>query len=350
MEFYGLMQLSPGLLREKINHSVGSQRKRLISALVIRDIALLLFAVVYIASFSILFGAVNSYVGVGSFCLLLSARAVNYAYNIRASLGALLITLLLMGINSALIAILPPIGTFGLNLISLLIIIRLTTAKPLYGNGGVYTFSYVLITGIPVTGNEIGQRMVAILLAFILCGWVLWHNQRKKDVKTKMSEILKITSFHDPTLLWQLRLVFGVSIAILIGQLMGVDRTMWMGFAAMSVLLPQNNQLRARASLRISGVIIGSFLFAILLSITPNNWIFLLAPLAGLGLGLTANYFLASIFNCFGALSIAYTLFGIHSAVLLRIFNNGVGIGCALVIAGVGRFLWQHHRCQNCSN
>ncbi|KRN93952.1 FUSC family protein [Pediococcus stilesii] len=349
MGLYGLMQLSPGLLREKISHADGQDRKRLIWALIIRDGALLAFAIVYIACFSILFGPASSYVGVGSFCILLSSRAVSYEYDIKAELLALIVSLSLMGINSVLVPVLSVFEVFVLNLVSLFLIIRLTTAKPLYGNGGVYTFSYVLITGIPVTGTEIGHRMAAIGLAMILCGLVFWHNQRQKNRDVKISEVVKIKSMHDPILRWQIRLVVGVSTAILIGQLLNVNRTMWLGFAAMSILLPQNNQLRERASLRLGGVIIGSIMFALILSVTPIKWFFLVAPIAGLGLGLTPNYFMASIFNCFGALSMAYTLFGLIPAVFLRIFNNGIGIAAALLVAGLGRFLWNHHRCSKCA-
>lgn len=342
MSTYSLMQLSPGGLRQKIRDATGQHKWYLIYVLLLRDLALLGFAIAYIASFSLLFGASSGYVGVASFCILLSLRFVNYGYNFRASLIALFVIFGLMGVNSVVLPLLGPVASLGLNLASLLLILRLTSDTPILGNGGVYTFAYVLVTGIPVTSAEIMQRGAASLLAAVLCGMVFWLHHRHANREISVRLILKWPGLNNATCRWQLRLALGVSLAIFVGQLMGVDRTMWLGFASMSALLPQTTLLRGRATMRFSGVVVGSLLFAGLLAILPARTFFLLAPIAGFCLGLTPSYFLASIFNCFGALSIAYTLFGLVPATLLRIGNNGIGIAVALVVAYGLNAVWHH--------
>ncbi|MDT6979558.1 FUSC family protein [Levilactobacillus zymae] len=112
----------------------------------------------------------------------------------------------------------------------------------------------------------------------------------------------------------------------------------------MSVLLPQTTQLRGRAVLRFSGVVLGSLMFVLGTAWLPVAGVALLAPLAGLGLGLTPSYFWASILNCFGALSIVYLQLGVPAAAGLRIMNNGLGILTAVGVAAIGGLLarrWQ---------
>ncbi|ETY73031.1 FUSC family protein [Lactiplantibacillus fabifermentans] len=346
MQTYALMQLNPGMLRKKIHEThQWPQKWAFIWALLLRDTALLSFAIAYIASFTLIFGAASSYVGVATFCMLLSFRFVSYNYNVYESLGALAGILSLTWVNSMWLPQLGPLAALVVNFSSLLVILRLTSDTPLLGNGGVYTFGYVLVTGMPVGHAAAINRGWAFLAAFVICGWALWKHHRTTNQQVHVWWVFKFRGLHDATFRWQLRLATGVSAALLIGQLLNNGRAMWLGFASMSVLLPTTKLLRGRASLRFSGVVVGSLAFAGLLQIMPNSLIGILAPIAGLALGLTPSYFWASVFNCFGALTIAYTLFGIWPAVGLRLLNNGLGIICALIVAASLDWLWRHYQC-----
>lgn len=346
MAIYDLMQLSPGILRQKIREAPDRPTKRrLLRALVLRDGLLLGFAVAYIAGFTQLFGPASSYLGVASFCILLSARFVNYTYNARASLGALAVVLGLMWGNSVL---LPRLGVGGagvVNLLSLLVILRLTTAAPIMGNGGVYTFGYVLVTGVPPVGTvAVTGTGLATLAAYLCCAAVFWKHHRHADAHQALWPVVKPPRLTDATWRWQLRLALGVTVALMLGQALHHQRAMWLGFACMSVLLPQTTQLRGRAVLRFSGVVLGSLMFALGTAWLPVAGVALLAPLAGFGLGLTPSYFWASILNCFGALSIVYLQLGGPAAAGLRIMNNGLGILTAVGVAAIGGLLarrWQ---------
>lgn len=340
MSTYRYMQYNPGLLRQQIRLNQGKHKWHLIAALFLRDAALLGFAILYIGLFVSWFGASASYVGVASFCMLLSIRFVDYGMNVYWSILALTIVLTLTLLNSWLLPLLPPLLGFVVNGTSLLLILRLTTLNPAYGNGGLYVFSYLLITGTPGNVIDLQQRAIAFVATLIICGLVLFHQHRHKNKTTSLWQVVTNGQLSDSIGRWQLRLALGVSTAILVGQLLQLDRTMWIGFACMSSLLPQKQQVVSRAATRFLGVVAGSIAFWVLLQTVPENWVFLLAPVAGFGLGLTTNYLLASMFNSFGALSIAITLFGEQSAVMLRIFNNGLGISCALLLT-IGILVFQ---------
>lgn len=341
---YQLMQLDPGLLWQKIRVARGGDTWRLLTALVLRDVALLAFAIVYIASFSILFGASNSCVGVASFCMLLSARYVNYGYRIQDSLLALAFILGSMGLLSVWLPHLSLGLAFGLNGLLLLLLLRLTASQPQLGNGGVYVFSYILVVYTKIRPAALPQRWGALLLAFLLCGAVLWHQNHEKDRQITLRSILKWPGLTNQVFRWQLRLALGVASVLWLGQLLGNGRARWLGFAGMSLLLPVANDLKDRGLRRLAGVIVGSVAFAIVMALVPAQWAFLIAPITGFGLGLTPSYFWASCLNCFGALAMATTFFGVVPASGLRILNNGLGLLLAGGIAWLCQIIWHYYQ------
>lgn len=341
---YQLMQLDPGLLWQKIRIAQGRETWRLLAALVLRDAALLAFAIVYIASFSILFGPSNSCVGVASFCMLLSARYVNYGYRIQDSLLALALILSSIGLMSAWLPHLPFGLAFVLNGLLLLVLLRLTASHPQFGNGGVYVFSYILVVYTKVAPAALPKRWGALLLALLLCGAVLWHQNHTKDRQITLHQILKWPGLTDQVFRWQLRLALGVASVLWLGQFLGNGRARWLGFAGMSLLLPVTTNLKDRGLRRLAGVIVGSIAFTIAMAIVPTRWAFLIAPVTGFGLGLTPSYFWASCLNCFGALAMATTFFGVVPASGLRILNNGLGLLLAGVIAWLCRLVWHYYQ------
>lgn len=340
---YQLMQLGPGPLRAQISAAHGRDKWQLISALVLRDIALLAFAIVYIASFTRIFGQANSSVAVSSFCMLLGIRFVDYGYRATDGILALVIIIGLLMFGSVMLPVLPPLGALAFNFGALLLILRLTTSKPEYGNGGLYTFGYIFITGMPVSGEQIPSRLFSLALTFVILSLVLLHNHHGKVSFMRLHHTFTQFALHDKVTRWHLRLATGVATTLFLAQLLHAPRPVWMGYAAMSVLLPMSTKLGKRAWLRISGVIVGAVSFALIFTYLPTPMHFLIGPIAGLGLGLTASYFWASILNCFGALMIANVLFGTQPAAILRIGENGFGLIVALICAGLLQLAWFLH-------
>ncbi|MFR4287487.1 MAG: phosphopyruvate hydratase [Enterococcus italicus] len=166
MTLYQKMQLSPAVLRQHIRECFAQEKKQYVTALVLRSVLLLLFAIAYISIFTSLFGQKNSYVGVGSLCMLLSIRFVNYGYHIIDSLVALFFISSLYLINSFFLAGLPVILYFVVQLASLSFILLMTTTHPEYGNGGVHADSGIdvqefLITPVKRNSFRDGVEKVA---------------------------------------------------------------------------------------------------------------------------------------------------------------------------------------------
>ena len=108
-------------------------------------------------------------------------------------------------------------------------------------------------------------------------------------------------------------------------SLLGLPRAMWAGIACMSVCLPFTGDCMGRAEKRGLFNIVGSLVFVALYLILPESMYPYIGMIGGIGVGYSAGYAWQTVFNTFGALSIASGLFGAGTAVALRIIFNVMG-------------------------
>lgn len=326
------MQLSPAVIKQKIRfeHEKKEQR-RLFWALVGRSLSIIIFAIIFISTANFLFGSQNSGVSVSLFCLLLGMRYVPYGYKMIESQFALLLTFIMMFVGSVVTSLDRIVFALIINFTFILIILILTSNEPMMGNGGLYVFSYLFIVNTPVTGKILLLRAAELALGFLIIGLIMFlkHQNKHKDIRLK--SLLQSFNLKQDKSLWQFRLALGVSLGLFAGQILNLPKAVWVGYACMSVLLPHEGKLFNRAFSRFTGVILGSLLFLVIYPLWPKNLIFWFGPLAGIFLGFTAKYFWASVFNCFGALLLAATVFGMPEAPFLRIWNNLIGILFAVI-------------------
>ena len=108
---------------------------------------------------------------------------------------------------------------------------------------------------------------------------------------------------------------------------------MWAGIACMSVCLPFEKDMVKRAKERGVFNLVGSLIFLGLYLILPADLHSMLGLIGGIGVGYSARYPWQTVFNTFGALSIASGVFGITGAVILRI---GLNAAAALYTVAAG--------------
>ena len=331
MTFYQALQMDPSGLKKGIREAQDKKEKRyFIKALVVRDILLVMFAIVFISFSSEVFGSQNSAMAVVIFCMMLSIRFVDFGYKIShslVSLGICFLILLISPIAMQLVA--PPLGLI-INFISLFAVVLLTCEKPEMGNGGLYLFGYIFLSGSMVTPEVFVQRIYLTIFGYLVCAAILFLKHRHKNPQTTLLHVISRYDIHSQKGQWQLQIALALSLLFFAGSYLGLNRFMWVGFACSSLLSSYPVNLHERMRDRAVGAIVGSLLFGLIYSLTPPSLSFLFGPVSGLCLGFCSNYRYKTIFNCFGALLMASSIYGVHDAVLLRIFNNLVGLlfGC----------------------
>lgn len=332
MKFYDALQLDPPALKDRIREaSGGRERLWFTAALLVRDVLLVVFAVVFISLLTSVFGQENSSMAVMIFCILLSIRFVSFGYKVEHSMINLAAVFGILTISPVAAQQIGPLAGFAVHFVSLFLILVSTCEYPEMGNGGLYLFGYIFLAGNPVRGAALAGRAMMALTGFGICGAILFLKHRKKHKEVSFLHVIGRMSIHDPKCQWQLRLALGLSLLFLLNRALNLNRFMWAGFACSSLLSSYPVNLREGTAGRAGGIVLGSLLFAAVYSHLPESLLFMVGPAAGLCLGLCTGYFAKTVLNCFGALLMASGICGLSEAVAVRIINNLIGIAFGLL-------------------
>ena len=176
-----------------------------------------------------------------------------------------------------------------------------------------------------MTGRTYALRVAGLFFGMILCMFIFYKNQRKRPYQRKFIDLFKEFNIHSARSRWYVRLSVIVSSAMLVMSLLGLPRAMWAGIACMSVCLPFPNDGIKRAPDRGIFNIVGCLIFMGLYFVLPKSMYPYIGMIGGIGVGYSAGYAWQTVFNTFGALSIASGIFGMPMAVMLRIGANVLG-------------------------
>ncbi len=334
MSFYNTLQLDPSVLKPKIRNAETKKEKyKLQFALVLRSVLIVAFAIAFIAPISNFFGSENSPMAVVIFCILLAVRFVDFGYCITDSMINLGLIFLLLLFGPVLASTLNPILALIVHVVSFFTILLMSCNKPELGNGGLYCFAYVYLSGNPVTGELLWKRSAVALIGYIICGLIFFFKHKNKNKNIRFYKVISDFSLSKIKYRWEFRLALGTSLILTLGNFFGLERYMWAGFACASMMsgYPYLLDIKNRISQRFIGVVAGSLIYFVLCKITPESLHPLFGPLGGFCLGFCTDYRFKNAINCFGALMLATGIYGVEGAVVLRIFDNFVGLLFAFV-------------------
>ncbi len=338
MKFYDALQLDPSILKRKIAASDARREKTYYwLAIAVRSVLIVAFAIVFISLLSGVFGADNTPLAVALFCMMLGIRFVNFEYCIGDSLVTLAAVLAILVLVPSAAAVLPPVLLIPLHFAAFFALLCMTTQRPEMGNGGLYSFAYIYLAGNPVMGEALVRRGLLALVGYLICGAILFAKHRDQHRATRFHHVVRRFDLSVPVHLWQLRMALGVSLVLSAGQVFGVERFMWMGFACASLLseYPYSGNTFTRFWQRIVGAVAGSCGFFVLYLLTPEAFHEWMGPLGGLCLGFCTDYRYKTAMNCFGALMLGAGIYGLQGAVVLRIVDTLLGVTFGLAFADI---------------
>ena len=342
MRFYDALQMDPSVLKRKSAACDTKKEKAYYwTAIAVRSVLIVAFAIVFISLLSGVFGSDNTPLAVALFCMMLGIRFVNFEYCIGDSLITLAAVLAILVLVPSAAVVAPPVLLIPLHFAAFFAILYMTTQRPEMGNGGLYSFAYIYLTGNPVMGEALVRRGLMAVVGYLICGAILFAKHRHQHKTTRFHHVMRKFDLSGPVHLWQLRMALGVSLVMTAGQLFGVERFMWMGFACASLLsqYPYSGNTVTRFWQRLVGAVAGSCAFFVLYLVTPEAFHPLMGPLGGLCLGFCTDYRYKTAMNCFGALMLGAGIYGLQDAVILRIVDTFLGVVFGLVLATVFHYL-----------
>lgn len=340
MNFYQELQLNQAGSKAYIAsfQNTKEKMKHLLTYL-FKILLTMVFCVAFVTLYSIVFGKDNSIVGV---VILLCVMVFRYAdlgiHTPHAVLGIFIIFAILAA-GPRISNLLPAYLAFFVNIICILLLMTIGCHNVIMSNHSTFILSYLLLQGYDVTGKSYQLRLIGLFTGALIIAFILYRSHKKITYKRSFKSLFQEFHLSSARTRWQLRLTFGVSSAMLIASLLGIPRVMWIGIAAMSVLLPFRTDLIQRVKYRAPGNILGCLLFLPLYFLLPEGSNAYIGIIGGIGVGLSATYQWQTVFNSFGALAVAVSLFGLPAAVFLRIFNNIFGSVYALLFDRISETL-----------
>lgn len=327
MSFYQAMQLGASQLKPMIEKEEDKALKRKYKwALIIKNLLCLLFCMVIVIAFSKLFGEENSIVGVVTVVALMTFRFSNFNFNTVESTVAMVFIFIILIISPYMAANVHPVLGSMINFLSIMTIMIVCCDNIMLCNQSTCVLSYLLLYGYQVSSIDgYKRRIAALILGGIIVAGIFYIKHRKVVFEKRFLDILREVDLTTDKTRWQLKVALGITLGMLIGELIHIPRVMWIGFSIMSILQPTLDKAQFRTKKRPLFVIIGGVLFGFVYLIVPEDFRGYIGVIGGLMVGFSATYQWQTCFNCFGALAAAVPTFGLGGAIIIRIINNYLG-------------------------
>ena len=326
MTFYQELQLSSVGSKQLIKNTTDPKEKRRHILIYNFKVYLVMaFCVAVVTLYSKLTGNDNSVVGVTVLLAMLVLRQADFG--IRTTHGLISIAgifAILMG-GPRLANMLPPVGAFVVNIVCIMLLMVLGCHNVIMYNHSTFVLGYLLLLGYDVTGKAYLYRVAGLAAGMVVCMFVFYKNQKNRPYRRTFLDLFREFDVRSARNWWYIKLTLIVSSALLIVSLLGWPRAMWAGIACMSVCLPFHEDSVERAKRRGPFNIVGCMIFLVLYHVLPESMYPYIGMIGGIGVGYSAGYAWQTVFNTFGALSIASGLFGAGTAVALRIIFNVMG-------------------------
>ena len=283
------------------------------------------FCVAVVSLYSKLIGSENSVVGVTVLLAVLVLRQADFGIKTTHGLFSIAGIFGLLMVAPRIANMLSPLTAFLVNVIAILLLMILGCHNVIMYNHSTFVLGYLLLLGYDVTGAEYIKRVEGLAVGMILCMVIFYKNQKNRPYRRTFLDLFREFDLQSARGRWYLKLTLIVSTAMLGMNLLGLPRAMWAGIACMSVCLPFTEDCVARSGKRWQFNIVGCVFFIVLYLILPESMYPYIGMIGGIGVGYSAGYAWQTVFNTFGALSIASGLFGMPMAVALRIGANVFG-------------------------
>lgn len=328
MTFYQELQLSSTGSKQLIKNTTDKKEKtRHILIYNFKVYLVVAFCFLVVTAFSMIFGNDNSVPGVVVLLAILVLRQADFGIKTTHGLISIAGIFAILIVGPRLSNIVDPLTAFLINIVCIFLLMMFGCHNVIMYNHSTFVLGYLLLQGYDVAGKSYQLRVVSLVVGMLICMGVFYKNQKNRPYRRTFKDLFREFDVRSARNQWYLKLTLIVSSAMLIVSLLGLPRAMWAGIACMSVCLPFTEDGKMRAVDRGVFNIAGCALFLVLYLILPESGRSMIGIIGGIGVGYSAGYKWQTVFNTFGALAIAASLFGLPMALLLR---SGINVIASL--------------------
>ena len=289
---------------------IKSIKKNLKPKILISNLILIIGIVLFVTLYGAVFGNANSLIGVCAITAMLMFVDVHLSLKLNEAIITTVLSFVLMGVSSQ--------------------IASMETKAYL-----PFILCYVFIEGTPITWSQLPIRLIALFVGGGLIALVYYFSHRKKDDSDHMniSEMIKTMNKDTLQFNFSLRMALAVSIAMLLGSILGFQKSMWISITAMSITQPHFDDTKTRVKERFFGTLIGSAIFVLIfVYLVPQQFSSIVLLILSYIYTFIKEYKIKMIFITMSSLGAAMILFQPGVSVPMRIAFIVMGIGIALVV------------------
>lgn len=298
---------------------------------IFKNLFMIACIIISVSLCSAIFGSNNSLTWVGTIVAIMLYWDLNIGINKRQAPIIIFSLFIFTGIANRVAEINPILGMI-INLISIFSITYLLSAKPEYKAYIPLILIYIFDQSNVAIGKDFYTRMISLALGGVITGIVYYFRHRNvKEEFKNIKEHIKDVDITSPRFIISLKMSIGVSIAILIGTLLGIQRTMWISISVMSLTQLEFETTKERFKHRIIYTIIGAVTFVLLFQVLiPEKYDALASIVLSYIYTFIESYKHKMIFITISALSASMVIFDTTTAIATRIIL--IILGCILAI------------------
>lgn len=292
------------------------------------------FNILFISVFQALFGAVNVLPGVAIVVALTMYPTCNLGMKPGVMAAVISILFVLSGFVAQL-ALLSPWIALPVNFLFTILILALSGEPLSYRTSICFLLSFVFCQATPVPAEQFPTRLLALVCgAALVAGTtvLLWKkNGYGKNGRTGKEQILLCLSPKNRSYI--LRMAAGLSAAMLIGSLLGLQKPLWISIVVMSLTQPEFQQTMERVKYRSLGTIAGIVGFVVVFRLLlPQEYSTYMVMLLGYLNFFTSEYKYQTVVNAVSALNASMVLLEPSIAVIHRVLCLLGGIAIVLFL------------------
>ena len=200
--------------------------KKLEGKKIFKNLFMIACIIISVSLCSMMFGSNNSLTWVGIIVGIMLYWNLDIGINKKEAPIVILALFIFTGIANRIAEINPILGIF-VNLISIFLIMYIPSEKPEYKAYIPFILIYIFDQSNIAVGEDFYTRMVSLVVGGIITGAVYYFRHKNSEEGIHISKIMKDIDITSPRFIISIRMAIGVSIAILIGTLLGLQRTMF---------------------------------------------------------------------------------------------------------------------------
>lgn len=301
--------------------------------LALKNLVLIAIIIIFISSFSSIFGYINQFLGVALITAILMFLNINIGIDKKQAPFVIfgLYFLIAVAITIERYNIYLAIVTNALTIFTIMI---LTTVKVEFKPYIPFMLMYIFAQGNPCPMEEIWKRFFILVGCGLVLAILYYARNRKSEEEGKtVKEIFKSISLENQTTVFSIKMAIGVTLAMFIIDFWGMTRGMWISACTLAITQPHSKTTRQTMKLRVLGTIIGILGYFLIFGayIIPQQYFVYLTFLLAYVYTFIKNYIIQVIFITINALNAAQVIFesNFHS-ILSRI--SFIGLSCIIVL------------------